>query len=200
VLIYLYIFTLIVGAALLGASILLGGHDASGSGDGDAGQLDAGSSGAHTGGSDAGDLGGLLSMFASLRFWVFFLAFFGLTGLVFELLDLVGSSLATLGLASAMGLGVGTLASWAVRRLGGESGGNVPESGDYVGKTARVMVRVQQGAVGKVRVDVKGTSIDLLASGLDGEAFESDEEVLIVEMDGTRARVARVDGAKGETD
>jgi len=199
VLIYIYLFSLIVGAVLLGASILLGGQDADADGDLDA-DADA------DGGLDkdialdkdvggAGDAFGFLTTFLSLRFWTFFLAFFGLTGLVLDLFGLVGSWIALV-LALAMGLGTGAGAMAILRALAGETSGSVVESRDYVGKTARVVVPFRGINVGKVRVDVKGTSIDLLASGVDEDAYGKREEVLIVEMEGSRARVARVDGRK----
>jgi membrane protein implicated in regulation of membrane protease activity len=201
VLIYVYIFTLIVGAVLLGASILLGGHDTDADAEGGAdadGDAEGGADKdlAKDVGPSGGDAGGFLTLFLSMRFWVFFLAFFGLTGLVLDLLDLVGNPWVTLALALGMGLGVGTAARLIMRKLGSDTSGNVAESSHYVGKTARVMVPFDGAGVGKVRVDVKGTTVDLLASGIEEDAFASREEVLIVEMDGPRARVARVDGAR----
>ncbi len=201
-LIYLYLFTLIVGAVLLGASILLGGHDADV--DADAGDVDLdadadaevdvdgadhdGEVGGH------GDFSGFLLTFLSVRFWTFFLAFFGMTGLVLDLLGLVENPWVTLALAVGMGLGTGAGAMAAVRKLSAETSGKAVESADYVGKTARVIVPFEGASVGKVRVSVKGSQIDLLASSVEDEdSFDGREEVLIVEMDGPKARVARVD-------
>lgn len=191
-LISIYIFTLVVGAVLLGASILLGGKG--GDADGDAGGDADGGVDKEVESPSGADVGGFLTLFLSLRFWVFFLAFFGLTGLVLELLDLVGHEWATLAIALSMGLGVGVAARLVMRKLGGDTRGNVVESAHYVGKMARVMVPFEGQGVGRVRVEVKGTTVDLLASGLEDEAFTSRDEVLIVEMDGSRARVARVNG------
>lgn len=188
-LIYLYLFTLIVGAVLLGASILLGGHDADAEAD-----VDAEASAEHDADVGAhGDISGLLLSVLSLRFWTFFFAFFGLTGLVLDLLGLVESEWVTLALALVMGLGTGAGATTVIRKLSGDTSGKAVESSDYIGKTAKVVVPIRGGSVGKVRVDVKGSSIDLLASGIDEDSFAGHEEVLIVEMDGPKARVARVD-------
>lgn len=184
-LLYVYLFTLIVGAILLGGSILLGGKDVDADGHGGADKD------AEVGGH--GDFAGFLLSFLSLRFWTFAFAFFGLTGVVLELLDLVGNQWLTLGLSLAMGLGIGTAATTILRKLGMDTSGQTAGSADYVGKTARVLVPFDGKGVGKVRVDVKGTSVDLMASGVEEEAFEGRDEVLIVEMDGPRARVARVD-------
>ena len=215
-LIYFYLFSLIVGFVLLGASVLLGGHgdtDADASADADAGgDVDADADAdvdAHAdaeghaeaeahGGLDKdvgghGALGGVLTTFASLRFWTFFLAFFGLTGVVLDGLELVPSEWITLAAALAMGGGTGLGAVTLLRKLAGDTSGRAVQSKDYVGKTARVMVPFEPGSVGKVRVEIKGTAVDLLATGVDEEKFDGKDEVLIVEMDGNRARVARVD-------
>jgi membrane protein implicated in regulation of membrane protease activity len=186
VLTFVYLFTLILGAVLLGGSILLGGKDVDGGGGID--------KDAEVGGH--GDFSGFLWTFLSVRFWTFFLTFFGLTGLLLQLLGLVGNQWLTLAIALAMGGGIGTAASVIVKKLRADTSGEVATSKDYVGKTARVLVPFEGKGVGKVRVDIKGTSVDLLASGLEDEEFEGREEVLIVEMDGTQARVARVDAAK----
>ncbi len=195
-LIYLYLFTLIIGAVLLGASILLGGKDieAGGHADADAG---AGAEGGldkdvEVGGH--GDFSGVLLTVLSLRFWTFFFAFFGLTGLTLDLLGLVGHPWLTLALALAMGAITGAGATTIFRKLRADTSGQATSSSDYIGKTARVVVPFDGKGVGKVRVDIKGNQIDLLASGIEDEGYAGKEEVLIVEMDGSRARVARVDG------
>lgn len=198
-LIYVYVFTLIVGAVLLGGSILLGGHDdADADGDVDADAEAEGGLDKEVGGH--GDASGFLLSFLSLRFWTFFFAFFGLTGLVLDLFDLVGNAWLTLGIALGMGFGTAAGAMAVIRALSADTSGKAVESKDYVGKTARVIVPFEGSKVGKVRVDVKGSSVDLLATGIEEDEFRGREEVLIVEMEGSRARVARVDTKKSARD
>lgn len=209
-LIYLYLFSLIVGGVLLGASILLGGHDTDVDADADADvDLDVDADADVDIDADAdvdvdadadvdkdfghGDAAGFLYTFLSMRFWVFFLAAFGLTGIVLDGFDLAHPWLG-LALSIAMGTGSGFLAVTAIRKLGSDRDSRVVSSKDYVGKTARVLVPFEGEGLGKVRVDIRGNSIDLLASGLEEGDYEG--EVLIVEMDGSRARVARVDETK----
>ena len=43
-----------------------------------------------------------------------------------------------------------------------------------------------------MRVQVKGATVDILATTVDDAAIDTKEEVLIVELDGTTARVARM--------
>jgi membrane protein implicated in regulation of membrane protease activity len=202
-LIYLYLFGLIVGGVLLGSSLILGGHDADADADVDAdfdADLDADADAdAHLGdhlahgapvASTGADL--VLWRFRSLRFWTFFLAFFGLCGTLLEGLGLVESPLLTLVAALGMGGFAGFGSTEVVRRLSADTSGAAPESQDYVGKSARVVVPVRPGGVGKVRIQLKGTTVDVLAETLEDE-FEAREEALIVEMDGTKARIARVE-------
>ena len=206
VLTYLYLFSVIVGGVLLASSILLGGHEDADLDGGDADvdmdlDADADADADADGGLDKdigghGDISGFLFLFLSLRFWIFFLAFFGLTGLTLDMLNLVSSAWLGLGLAVSMGLVTGLGATSLIRKLGTDTSGSAVTSRDYVGKTARVLVPFGGASTGKVRVDIKGNSVDLLATGLEDEGFEGREEVLIVEMDGPRARVARLDSRK----
>ena len=216
-LIYLYLFSLIVGGILLAASILLGGHDGDLDADADADldldldaeadldldldaeadlDLDGGGLDKDFDAGGHGSAGGFLFTFLSLRFWTFFLAFFGLTGLVLTGLDLVSAP--WIGLVSALALGglSGGSAVSVIRALAKDDSGAIASSRDYVGKTARVIVPADSPAgVGKVRVDIKGAQVDLLATGVDSDALRGREEVLIVEMDGPRARVARLESS-----
>jgi membrane protein implicated in regulation of membrane protease activity len=183
---YGYVFSLIAGGILLGASIVLGGsgHDTDTHG-GVAG---------HAGPEDhaPGAFGGALAMLVSLRFWTFFLAFFGLTGLVFTLFELAPALIGALA-ALGMGLFAGFGVSAIVKRLSGRETNSASSSADYLGKTALVLVPVAKGQLGKIRLTLKGSTIDVLAASDDEVEFAIKDEVLIVEMDGTTARIARLE-------
>ena len=176
--IYLYLF-----------SLVLGGH-------GDAhhevhvGHVGAGNADGH---DTVGGFEGFLVAFLSMRFWTFFLAFFGLTGVVLDGLGLVGSSAVSGVLSVGMGLGAGLGAVWLMRRIRADDSNSAAMSKDYVGKSGRVLVGFGPGQTGKVRVEVRGSSIDLLAAPIGGETFATKEEIIVVEMDGNRAKVARMD-------
>lgn len=206
VLTYLYLFSVIVGGVLLASSIFLGGHDdadidADGGGDLDIDadadvELEADADGFDKDVGAHGDLGGFLFLFLSLRFWTFFATFFGLTGLTLDMFELVSAPWIGLALALGMGFGTGIGAMSLIRKLSRDTTGRTTSSRDYIGKTARVVVPFEGERVGKVRVDIKGSSVDLLATGLEDEGFSGKEEVLIVEMDGVHARVARLEPKK----
>jgi membrane protein implicated in regulation of membrane protease activity len=187
--IYVYFFALVLGGILLIASMLLGG------GDGDADH--DGVPDAHLSGHDATPPGaaGLLLAFISMRFWVFFLAFFGLTGVVLRGLGLVESDVLVAALALGMGLGVGLTVVRALRSLRGESTSSSARSEDFVGKSGRILVAVSPEQPGKIRLEVRGSTIDLIA--ISDEPLEVRAEAVVLELEATRVRVARLDPLNG---
>ena len=186
---YLYVFCFVVGAVLLGASLLLGGKDADADADAD---LDV----AHTGHlEDVAALGPTRAwrVLLSVRFWTFFLTFFALTGLGLTVFQLLGNPWAILVVSLAMGGGAAGLSTAVVRWLQRQSRtAEVPGKQEYVGRSARVLVPMERGGVGKVRVELGGQIVDVLATTDEEEAIAKGEEVLIVEMEEHRARVARL--------
>ncbi len=129
-----------------------------------------------------------------MRFWTFFLSAFGLTGMLLKGFGLAGE-IPTLITALSMGGLSGFTAAWVIKKLSEDDAGRAAGSADYIGKSAKVMVPVRSGSVGKIRVRVKGQQVDLLAV-TDDEALTSEDEVIVIEMDGTRARVARLDSER----
>lgn len=182
--IYLYIFALIVGGLLLGASLLLGGH-------GD--HADAGHGHEATPHS-AGDPQGIESFMLwllSARFWTFFAAFFGITGVILDGFGVVANPIVAALLSVGMGLFAGIFASWLVRTMTAESSNSAVSTADYIGKTGRLLVGFGPGTTGKIRLEVKGSTIDLLCTAMDEGTYETRDEVLVIEMDGTRAKIAK---------
>ncbi len=199
----IYLFALILGGILLAASIFFGGDadadadvdldvDADADIDADT-DADHGEHGATTDHVDAlGALGGFVASFLSLRFWTFFAAFFGLTGVLLEQVSPETSTETALGLAVGMGLVIGQIATRVFRVLGRSEAGTVASERDYVGLTGRVLVGFAAGDVGKVRVTLKRTTEDLLATTDEDDPFSIGEEVLVIQMNDTKAMIARV--------
>jgi membrane protein implicated in regulation of membrane protease activity len=201
-LIYAYVFALVLGSVLLGASFLLGGKDMDGDHDvGDHGDAhidhdhDHGLDGhGHDGHDTHGDLGGFFGVLASMRFWTFFAAFFGLTGIVLDGLDLAAPMLA-LGLAIAIGFLMGWTAVTLIRRLSADDTGVAATVDDYVGKSGEMLISAGPQRLGKIRIELKGTTVDVLAES-DEQTIARGEQALIVEMRGAKAAVVKLDAAR----
>lgn len=197
-----YGFAFGVGAVLLLVSMFAGDHDAGG-GDVDAHvdldmdadlDVDADADGelAHADGS----IGGFAAAFLSLRFWTFFATFFGMTGLVLHGFELMQGALAILGVASGMGVAIGYTAASIVRSLTRNVVGEVPDAQSYVGQTARVLLPLSADQTGKVRMQLQGRTVDMLATTTEEQRFEANDRALVVEMNEGVVTIARVIGGK----
>ena len=73
---------------------------------------------------------------------------------------------------------------------------------DFEGTTARVLLPVSSERPGKIRVNVKGSSVDIAARSREGETIERGTEVLVVRMGGGEALVTTLSdkrkGAEGQ--
>ena len=170
-----YVGALVVGGGLLVVSAVLGGkdldadHDVELDADADVDadlDADADADADHDGHVGVGDA--LWLPVLSIRFWTFFLAFFGLTGLSLEGLRVGGLVGAPWGVVLALSIVAGFVSGWVVSRIVQQlkqakvSSEVVPEH-DYAGKAAEVLLDVAPGDPGLVRLDVKGVSVDVTA-------------------------------------
>jgi hypothetical protein len=165
---HVYIFTLVLGGVILLASIILGGKDNGADKSFDKG-FDKGFDKSFDkpdsvvdAADHQGTLEGLLTAFLSMRFWTFGLTFFGLTGAVLDGI-LEGPWLTAL-LAFVMGMLAGQIAVAVLRNLANSETSTAASERDYVGKTARVLVGFGPGQTGKLRLTLKGTMVDVLAT------------------------------------
>jgi membrane protein implicated in regulation of membrane protease activity len=176
----LYIGSFLFGGVLLGASVF-GGHDTDAGGGHDAG---------HDTGHGQGDQhshSGFLPLL-SLRFWAFAVAFFGLAGAV---LSLAGLGALTPAVAGSFGVGSGYVAARVLRGLSRKPLGLVADVGAHVGREGRLLLPVQKGQRGKLRISVGGFSTDLLAETESDAALAAGDTVLIVGMRDNVALVER---------
>jgi membrane protein implicated in regulation of membrane protease activity len=160
--------------------------------DGDLQAADVGHAGdvGHDAGTGHGAGSAFLPIFLSLRFWTFALLAFGMVGAAVQTLDLASPWATTL-LASGMGLAAGFGASWAFTALGRAQTSSGAQSRDLLGQSARVLVPPGAGGRCKVRVELLGQTIDLLAATEDPDLREGDE-VLVV---GTEEEIVQVSRA-----
>lgn len=179
----LYLVAAMVGLGLIIFTALAGGHDA---------HMDHDLSVDHDVGGDHEvhwDHGGL-APFISLRFWTYFAATFGLTGAVLSLTN--ASNPQQILIASLVGgFAVGLMVHFAMRALRRSESSSAANVDDLIGKEGKLLVAIRDGQPGKVRLDVKGDLIDMLALPQSGVTAEVGETVYVLAIENDRAIVAR---------
>ena len=183
----IYLGALLFGGVLIAASAFGGADHGGDVHGGDAGG-DADGDGGHGDGHDESQASAWLSLFG-LRFWSFGTAFFGLTGLVLRALG--WPALAPV-LGGGVGIAAGLGASATFRMLTRDVVGQVRDAGALVGREGKLLLPVARGQRGKLRLALPaGGDVDLLAESDEDEVLAAGTEVLIVEVRGNVAVVAR---------
>lgn len=141
----------------------------------------------HEGPDEAPGDGAFVGLFLSMRFWTYAFLAFGMVGTAAHYLHLAGPT-AVLVTALAMGAAAGVTASLLFRALKpGVS--SATTSAETVGRMARVTVPLRKGGLGKVRVEIKGKRVDLLATTDADDDIAAGTEVVVVEFRGEQAHV-----------
>lgn len=142
------------------------------------------------------DTGDVWLPFLTLRFWIYTSGCFGLIGFLAAVFsDAREPAIAIV--ATLAGLLMGFLAAWFYRILPrAEVSGGV-SSGDFVGAVGNVLVAVGESKMGKVRVLVKGDTIDMLALAERG-TIEVGEEILVTSVEGQKVTVVKKEEYLGE--
>jgi membrane protein implicated in regulation of membrane protease activity len=182
----LYLAALVVGLGSIALQLLLAG-DANADASGDVHAAD----GAHAHGHDApghGE-GGASAIFLSLRFWTFALLAFGLAGTLLHYLGLASRG-ASAAVAILMGLLCGFTASWTLRMLARAELSSGAQSNDALGQVGKVLVPCSRDRRGKVRIELRGQTLDYVAS-TDDEELAAGERVLVEEVRGNTVHVSR---------
>jgi len=143
-------------------------------------------SGDHEGGVDH-DAGFWLPFF-SLRFYTYFFAAFGTTGLLLHYLTDVGT-IAGAWIAGTVGLVAGLSIAIMVRLLRVTETTTSSKDRDVLGKEGTVLVAIRGSEPGRIRCTVKGDIIDFLATSDHASAIEPGEMVVVVAMENGRAQV-----------
>jgi membrane protein implicated in regulation of membrane protease activity len=186
-----YLAALILGLGVLLLQFVMPAADTGGApelgGDGELDiEHDAGA--AHGHGHGAAD-SGAIAIFLSLRFWTYGLMAFGFVGTLLHFLHLSSPPVA-LGTAGAVGVLSGFIASLSMRALARAQTSSGGEADETVGRIGRVLLAIERGKHGKVRVEVNGRLVDLIAT-TDVERLESGESIIVDEIRGTTAHVSR---------
>jgi hypothetical protein len=122
--------------------------------------------------------------FTSFKFYTFTLAFFGLTGVVFTMLGLWANTAGVFILSLMMGLFAGLGIAYTLFKINDNSASSGITARDYIGTAAKVMLPVRAGKTGKVRMHIKGQTIEMPARPADDEVvldFNQDCFVLGIE-------------------
>ncbi|MBX3232458.1 MAG: hypothetical protein KIT84_15905 [Labilithrix sp.] len=174
----LYLAGFATGGVLLLFSVIGGGDDPDVDVDVD-GDVDMDAD-AHGDGDDHAVSGGVTSTlaavaltafpFASLRFWTFFLAFGGLAGALLTALSPLGA-FATALVAAALGYAAGVGSSALMRLVARDEVSSSLGARECVGTSATVVLPIEGGSRGRVRVHVDGRTVDFDA--------ESDDELAL---------------------
>lgn len=183
-----YLAALIVGFGTIALQLLMGGAgdgDADAGGDADAdteADLDHGDVDHGDGEGDHGHAdGGFLPIFLSLRFWTFSFLAFGLSGSMLHFLNWA-SSTTTLIVALSLGLLSGFGVSWVFRALGRAQTTSGGTARDAVGQVGKVLVPCSKGGRGKVRIELRGQTVDFMVT-TDEEALAAGDLVLVEDVD-----------------
>jgi len=203
----LYLAALIIGFGTIALQLVMGSDhgDADADTTGGAGHADVGAGGegdadadhsgdaAHSldsGGHEAhhGDAG-FLPIFLSLRFWTFTLLAFGLSGSLMHYLDLANAVIVA-SVALGLGLAAGFGASLTFRALARSEPNSGATDRDAIGQVGRVLVPLGKSSRGKIRIELKGQTVDFVAT-TDEESLEAGQMVMIEELRETTAHVSR---------
>lgn len=126
----------------------------------------------------------------SFKFYTYTFGFFGLTGVLLSLLGR-GDSIVGISVSAVMGLLVGLSAAYLLHwaNKGSEEGRAAGEA-DFAGSTGKILLPVQKGQRGRVRVRLGGRSVDLRAETQEeGVVLDLNEEVFVL---GVKDGVAQV--------
>lgn len=160
-----FVTTLVIGLGAL-AIQLFAGHDAD--------------AGGHEVAHDVGAHDGPLLYLASVRFWAFAFLAFGLVGTLLRLFGFAGP-VASFVIATVAGLASGYVAASVVRRLQTQQASSVSTSRDVVGRVGRVLVPPSADTRGKVRVRVRGSFVDYVATS--DENLDENDAVIVDEYE-----------------
>ena len=198
-----YLFSLALGGVVLLVSIFAGGGDSDVSTDTDA-DVDIGFDGGFDkdfeldkdfgfdkdfGKIDLEDVdGGLWLPFLSLRFWTFGLGSYGMTGLLLHALE---NSFA-FPVALVTGISLGWIISYAFHRLKKSSVSSTTTLEQNSGQEGKVLIAVEKGKIGKIRIKQGGQLVDIPAQTYDNDRIESGEQVLILRVENGVATVSHL--------
>ncbi len=125
----------------------------------------------------------------SIRALFLFAAFFGLTGTLLSLLE-SGEPFTAI-MATLVGLVVGLGGNYVIKSVGYKHVSSNIGTSDLRGRTGRVSLPFESGEKGKILLEVKGSRLQLVAKSEEPVTFEKGDEVVVIEMEGSVAKVVK---------
>lgn len=187
----IYIFSFVVGGGFVLISSFFGGGDGDLDGDveGDAGEAEKGELSKEVSASPDMDTATTQRFrpLRSFKFWTFFLAFFGLTGLVLSKLGVL--ALPSFLCALVMGGAFGFLVAWALHRLSTGQTSSHLGAEQLVGKEAEVLVAVRGYTPGTVRLLHGDRPVEMLAISDSEDRMERGQKVVVTAVIGQKIKV-----------
>lgn len=132
----------------------------------------------------------------STRTAVYGLFTFGFVGGLLHVARLASPAVA-LAVGTASAIAVAVSVGYTLRAIGHSSVSGAAEFAEARGRRARVLVRCTRERRGKIRVDIKGQTVDMLAT-TDAAELPAGADVEIVEIRGDMAHVAPAGGVNQE--
>jgi hypothetical protein len=129
----------------------------------------------------------------SLRFWTFFAAAFGLTGLLLSAVGL--GALASFAVALPNAIGLATAVAWFFRTVRQEEVSGDTDLAYLTHQEARVLLPIRPGELGKIAIQTMAGRVELPARTRDARPIEPGAWVLIASVEGGTAEVTRLPDA-----
>jgi len=118
--------------------------------------------------------------FLTIKFWTFCSCFFGLTGIVLSKLTPAIPQLAIASISVLIGSFCGTSMVWVLRNLRRHQADSLIRANDLIGLSGKVSIPFDSQSKGKVQLNVKGSTLNLVAFTDEEKGFKKGDRVLIV--------------------
>jgi membrane protein implicated in regulation of membrane protease activity len=132
----------------------------------------------------------------SLRFWTFFLCFFGLTGLLITRVRPDLPPWLTALIAVGMGISCGWMAASVLRSLSRQPISSMVKPENLIGQVGQVEIPFSQASRGKVMLKLGDSTVSYFAITQEERAFAVGEAVLVVGMEHGKLWVASAEGVE----
>ncbi|MEM8809577.1 MAG: hypothetical protein AAGF01_26440 [Cyanobacteria bacterium P01_G01_bin.38] len=140
-----------------------------------------------------------LGVFTSFKFWTVGGCFFGLTGLVLGWVQPDWPALLVSGLAIAVGTLCGGTLVTLLRTLRNRQADSLIRSTDFAGLMGTVELPFDAQCKGKICLEVRGSTLHLMAMTDDAKSFVPGDKVLVVGEENNRLWVISADAAEVES-